>query len=55
MESYNRRTFAELTGCDPDFVQDNHSRSARASPKILGSRTITSGMAVLIAFTAPAP
>lgn len=29
MESYNRRTFAELTGCDPDFVQDNHSRSAR--------------------------
>lgn len=29
MESYNRRAFAELTGCDPDFVQDNHSRSAR--------------------------
>jgi len=29
MESYNRRTFAELTGIDVDFVQDNHSRSTR--------------------------
>lgn len=29
MESYNRRRFAELTGADADFVQDNHSRSAR--------------------------
>ncbi len=29
MESYNRRRFAELTGVDVDFVQDNHSRSAR--------------------------
>jgi len=29
MESYNRRSFAELTGADVDFVQDNHSRSAR--------------------------
>lgn len=29
MESYNRRTFAELTGRDVDFVQDNHSRSAQ--------------------------
>ena len=29
MESYNRRTFTELTGADVDFVQDNHSRSAR--------------------------
>lgn len=28
-ESFNRRKFAELTGCDPDFVQDNHSRSAK--------------------------
>jgi dTDP-4-dehydrorhamnose 3,5-epimerase len=28
-ESFNRRTFAELTGRDLDFVQDNHSRSAR--------------------------
>ncbi|MBI5429913.1 MAG: dTDP-4-dehydrorhamnose 3,5-epimerase [Nitrosomonadales bacterium] len=28
-ESYNRRRFAELTGRDVDFVQDNHSRSAR--------------------------
>ena len=28
-ESYNRRVFAEATGVDPDFVQDNHSRSAR--------------------------
>jgi dTDP-4-dehydrorhamnose 3,5-epimerase len=28
-ESYNRRVFAECTGLDPDFVQDNHSRSAR--------------------------
>jgi dTDP-4-dehydrorhamnose 3,5-epimerase len=28
-ESYNRRAFAEATGLDPVFVQDNHSRSAR--------------------------
>jgi dTDP-4-dehydrorhamnose 3,5-epimerase len=29
MESHNRKRFAELTGCDVEFVQDNHSRSAR--------------------------
>jgi dTDP-4-dehydrorhamnose 3,5-epimerase len=28
-ESFNRRTFAEKTGVETDFVQDNHSRSAR--------------------------
>ncbi len=28
-ESYNRRAFQEATGLDPDFVQDNHSRSAQ--------------------------
>lgn len=28
-ESFNRRRFAELTGRDADFVQDNHSRSAK--------------------------
>jgi dTDP-4-dehydrorhamnose 3,5-epimerase len=28
-ESYNRRKFAELTGRDVDFVQDNHSRSTK--------------------------
>ncbi len=28
-ESFNRRKFAELTGRDVDFVQDNHSRSAK--------------------------
>ncbi|MDD5410228.1 MAG: dTDP-4-dehydrorhamnose 3,5-epimerase [Methylobacter sp.] len=28
-ESFNRRQFAELTGSDVDFVQDNHSRSAK--------------------------
>lgn len=28
-ESYNRRVFREATGRDVDFVQDNHSRSAR--------------------------
>jgi len=28
-ESFNRRRFAELLGLDVDFVQDNHSRSAR--------------------------
>jgi dTDP-4-dehydrorhamnose 3,5-epimerase len=28
-ESYNRRTFAKATGLPVDFVQDNHSRSAR--------------------------
>lgn len=29
LESFNRRVFREATGLDPDFVQDNHSRSAR--------------------------
>jgi dTDP-4-dehydrorhamnose 3,5-epimerase len=28
LESYNRRAFREATGVDPDFVQDNRSRSA---------------------------
>ncbi|MBS7662397.1 dTDP-4-dehydrorhamnose 3,5-epimerase [Pseudomonas lalucatii] len=28
-ESFNARAFAEATGLDPDFVQDNHSRSQR--------------------------
>ena len=28
-ESYNRRDFARATGIDAEFVQDNHSRSAR--------------------------
>jgi dTDP-4-dehydrorhamnose 3,5-epimerase len=28
-ECYNRRTFAAATGLDVEFVQDNHSRSAR--------------------------
>lgn len=28
-ESYNRRKFAELAGRDVEFVQDNHSRSAK--------------------------
>ena len=29
MESYNRKRFAEAANADPDFVQDNHSRSSR--------------------------
>jgi dTDP-4-dehydrorhamnose 3,5-epimerase len=29
LESYNKRTFRELTGVAAEFVQDNHSRSAR--------------------------
>lgn len=29
LESYNARTFRELSGLDVEFVQDNHSRSAR--------------------------
>jgi dTDP-4-dehydrorhamnose 3,5-epimerase len=29
LESYNKRVFAELTGVIAEFVQDNHSRSAR--------------------------
>jgi dTDP-4-dehydrorhamnose 3,5-epimerase len=29
LESYNRRTFGEQTGIAAEFVQDNHSRSAR--------------------------
>ncbi|OOG44649.1 dTDP-4-dehydrorhamnose 3,5-epimerase [Polaromonas sp. A23] len=28
-ESFNKRAFRDATGLDPDFVQDNHSRSAR--------------------------
>jgi len=28
-ESFNARTFAETTGLNPDFVQDNHSRSSQ--------------------------
>lgn len=28
-ESFNRHKFAEITGRDVDFVQDNHSRSAK--------------------------
>lgn len=28
-ESYNRRAFAEATGVDAEFVQDNHSRSVK--------------------------
>jgi dTDP-4-dehydrorhamnose 3,5-epimerase len=28
-ESFNRRAFAQATGLDVDFVQDNHSRSAQ--------------------------
>jgi len=29
MESFNRREFADATGCGAEFVQDNHSRSGR--------------------------
>lgn len=29
-ESFNRQKFAELTGRDVDFVQDNHSRSVKS-------------------------
>jgi dTDP-4-dehydrorhamnose 3,5-epimerase len=29
MESYNSRVFSELTGLNPKFVQDNHSRSSK--------------------------
>lgn len=29
LESFNRRAFAAAVGVDPDFVQDNHSRSRR--------------------------
>jgi len=28
-ESYNRRSFAQATGLDVEFVQDNHSRSSK--------------------------
>ena len=28
-ESYNRHTFAQATGLDVEFVQDNHSRSSK--------------------------
>lgn len=29
LESFNRKAFAAAVGVDPDFVQDNHSRSRR--------------------------
>lgn len=29
MESYNAKTFGELTGLNVEFVQDNHSRSSK--------------------------
>ncbi|HEV7914771.1 MAG TPA: dTDP-4-dehydrorhamnose 3,5-epimerase [Albitalea sp.] len=29
MESFNKKSFADVTGLDVDFVQDNHSRSQR--------------------------
>jgi dTDP-4-dehydrorhamnose 3,5-epimerase len=29
LESYNKHTFQEATGMDVEFVQDNHSRSAK--------------------------
>ena len=29
LESYNRRAFNEAVGYEVEFVQDNHSRSAR--------------------------
>ena len=29
LESYNRSVFREVTDCESDFVQDNHSKSAR--------------------------
>jgi dTDP-4-dehydrorhamnose 3,5-epimerase len=29
LESYNQRVFRQATGVEADFVQDNHSRSAR--------------------------
>jgi dTDP-4-dehydrorhamnose 3,5-epimerase len=29
LESYNRRVFCDVTGVDVDFVQDNHSKSAK--------------------------
>jgi dTDP-4-dehydrorhamnose 3,5-epimerase len=29
LEAYNRKTFSDATGTDAEFVQDNHSRSAK--------------------------
>lgn len=29
LESYNRKAFSAAVGADPEFVQDNHSRSVR--------------------------
>ena len=31
LESFNQRTFREITGVDCNFVQDNHSRSAHGT------------------------
>ena len=40
MESFNVRTFAEVTGLETDFVRDNHSRSQHAC---CAACTISSG------------
>lgn len=34
-ESYNRRSFAQATGIDVEFVQDNHSRSVQGTIRAL--------------------
>ncbi len=38
-ETYNRRAFAQATGTDPDFVQDNHSHSVRGTLRGLHYQT----------------
>jgi dTDP-4-dehydrorhamnose 3,5-epimerase len=40
LESWNRESFANL-GLDSDFVQDNHSRSARACCAASTTRSIS--------------
>lgn len=40
LESFNQRVFAEATGLDVAFVQDNHSRSARGVLRGLHYQTV---------------
>ncbi len=47
-ESYNKRTFRELTGLDIEFVQDNQSRSSRGVVRGLHFQTGDSAQAKLV-------
>ena len=51
-ESYNRRAFREATGVDPDFVQDNHSRSVKGVLRGLHYQLVPKAQGKLVRVTA---